>query len=576
MKKARLLAFILACVLAVSVAGCGSNPGTTSSGTTGDVAATSATTDTTSTEEGAAKSEKPTYPLITPGSETLTVATMDNWFATKSYNNNLPVYQELEKLTGVTIKWEATPVNDYDQVMTTRLASGANLPDVFVVPWDSNPDKLGIDGISIPMNNLIKDNAYYLNMLMNFNPSVRSGITAADGNIYAYPGFGEGLVTSAAEMESGNLTNPGANICPNVSAIRKDWLDKLGLKMPETLDDWYNILKAFKTQDPNGNKKADEIPVTATFNIRDIYRFGEAFGLYRSGNAEGRWDVDANGKIYFKDIDTRFKQTLEFLNKLYNEGLLDPEYASAGFSKTSEKINRNLVGAVTSDWMSNFGTYNANLKTAGVADANWVPVKPIKNPDGKSLITNRWSVWKTMAISKSCKNPELAMKWIDIHTLSPEGIRLQTLGVEGLSYKMENGKPVLTEMATKNPDGIGPQEYLRSLGAWGQVSYVQTKEAYEVLWADQPDIIAFAAKFPIEDIRDPFPTGLPFSDEETDIRTEFETNINTYCDEMAIKFIEGKESLDKFDAYVEGVKKYGLEELTAAYQSAYERFMSAK
>lgn len=359
--------------------------------------------------------------------------------------------------------------------------------------------------------------------------------------------------------------------------IRKDWLDKLNLKMPETLDDWYNVLKAFKTQDPNGNGKADEIPVAATFNIRDVYRFGEAFGLYRSGNAEPRFEADESGKIFFKDTDSRFKETLQFLNKLYSEGLMDPEYSTAGFDKTTGKISRNLIGALTSDWMSNLNTYNTSLKTAGVEEANWVPVRPIKNPDGKSMITNRWSVWKTAAISKDCKNPELAMKWLDFHSLSEEGVRLQMFGTQGDSYELKDGKPVLTEKATKNPDGIGAQEYLRSLGAWGQLPYPQTKEGYEVLWADQPDTLAFAGTFQPEDIRAPFPNNaLPFTDEETAIRTDVETNIFTYCDEMSIKFIEGKESFDKFDDYVKNVQSYGLSQLTEAYQNAYDRFLSAQ
>lgn len=524
------------------------------------------------------KAEKPQLPLAEPGKETLTIATMDNWFATKSYNDNLPVYEEFEKLTGVKIVWEAIPINDYDQVMGTRLASGKNLPDIFVIPWEANADQLGFDGIAMPLNQLIDENAYYLNQLMEKYPVVRSGITAADGNIYAYPGFGEGFINTAEEMESGELTDPGANVCPNVSMIRKDWLDKLNLEVPETLDDWYNVLKAFKTQDPNGNGKADEIPLTATFNVRDIYRFGEAFGLYRSGNAECRWDVGEDGKVFFKDTTDGFKKTLEFLHKLYEEGLLDPEYATAGYDKTSEKISRDLLGSLSSDWMSNIATYKGNLKTAGVEDANWIAVQPIKNPEGKSMITNRWSVWKTAAISKDCKNPELAMKWLDFQTLSAQGVALTNFGVEDVSYtKSEDGKIALTQDAVNNPDGIGAQEYLRSLGAWGQLPYPQAKQGYEVLWADQPEIIEFANSFESDQIRQPFPNSgtkaaLAFTDEENAIRTEVETNIETYCDEMAIKFIEGKESLDKFEEYTATVESYGLSQLLEVHQSAYDRF----
>lgn len=573
MRKYKRMTVVVAGVLAVSLlAGCAQ--------TKGDGKVESKGEEKTETQETEAlkKAEKPKLPLVEPGKETLTIATMDNWFATKSYNDNLPVYEEFEKLTGVKIVWEAIPINDYDQVMGTRLASGKNLPDIFVIPWEANADQLGFDGIAMPLNQLMDKNAYYLNQLMDKYPVVRSGITAADGNIYAYPGFGEGFINTAEELESGELTDPGANVCPNVSMIRKDWLDKLNLEVPETLDDWYNVLKAFKTQDPNGNGKADEIPLTATFNVRDIYRFGEAFGLYRSGNAECRWDVGEDGKVFFKDTTDGFKKTLEFLNKLYVEGLLDPEYATAGYDKTSEKISRDLLGSLSSDWMSNIATYNGNLKTAGVEDANWVAVQPIKNPEGKSMITNRWSVWKTAAISKDCKNPELAMKWLDFQTLSAEGVALTNFGVEDVSYtKSEDGKITLTQDAVNNPDGIGAQEYLRSLGAWGQLPYPQAKEGYEVLWADQPEIIEFANSFTSAQIRQPFPNSgtkaaLAFTDDENAIRTEVETNIETYCDEMAIKFIEGKESLDKFDEYVATVESYGLSQLLEVHQSAYERF----
>lgn len=525
-----------------------------------------------------AEAAKPELPFANPGEKTLTVATMDNWFATKSYNDNLPIYQEFERLTGVKIIWEAIPMDDYDQVMGTRLASGKNLPDIFVIPWDSNPDKLGYDGVAIPLNDLIEENAYYLNQVMDAYPVVRSGITSADGNIYAYPGFGEGYIKDVADLQSGNITNPGANLCLNVSMIRKDWLDKLNLEVPVTLDDWYNVLKAFKTQDPNGNGKADEIPVTPTFNVRDIYRFGEAFGLYRSGNAECRWDVDENGNVFFKDTTEGFKKTLEFLNKLYMEGLLDTEYANVGYEKTSEKINRNLVGALTSDWISNIPTYNASLKNAGIEDVNWIPVNPIQNPDGKSMVTNRWSVWKTAAISKDCKDPALAMKWLDFQTLSPEGVALTTLGIEGVSYEWQDGKAVLTEEAKHPSDGISTGEFLYTLGARGQLPYPQTKEFYDFMWGDEPTLLNYGTQFTFDQIRQPFPcsgtsAALPFTEEETAIRGELETTIMTYCDEMAIKFIEGKEPIENFDKYVETLESYGLSQLVDLHQTAYERFL---
>lgn len=564
MRKHRLASILLCCVLLVGIiSGCASksNPKTSES---------SLTTVKTDPATGPTK-----LPLVKPGSATLTVATMDNWIATKSFSENLPVYQELEKLTGVKIKWECTPVNDYSTVMQTRLAAGTNLPDIFVVPWGSSADKLGTDGISIPLNDLIPKKAFYLDELMKMNPLVKKGITGSDGKIYAYPGFGEGIISGAKDMETGVWEDPSANINIFGPVIRKDWLEKLNLKVPTTLDEWYTVLKAFKTQDPNGNKKADEIALTPTFGISDLYMFGDAFGLYMAGNAGSEWAADSKGKVAYKFTDPRFKELLTFLNKLYAEGLIDPEYASAEFSKTSEKINRNMVGALSGDWMSNFASYNKTLIKGGVTTANWAPIKSVKNPDGKAVTFKRWSIWKTTAISKDCKNPELALQWLDIHALSPKGINLQMFGVEGKSYNMKDGKAVLTDWSLKNPDGIGVFEALRTLGAWGQISYIQTKDAYNALWADQPDIIKFSESFTKEDVLEPFP-DLSFSTEELQSNSEIATNIRTYRDEMVMKFIEGKEPLSKFDEYISKIKSFGLDQVAKNYQTAYDRFQNTK
>lgn len=565
MKKQQLASILLCCALLVGIiSGCASK---TNNGTNPTTTKSSSTAVKTDPATGPTK-----LPLVKPGSATLTVATMDNWIATKSFSENLPVYQELEKLTGVKIKWECTPVNDYATVMQTRLAAGTNLPDIFVVPWGSNADKLGTDGISIPLNDLIPKNAFYLDELLKMNPLVKKGITGFDGKIYAYPGFGEGIITGVKDMETGVLEDPGANINIWGPIIRKDWLEKLKLNVPTTLDEWYTVLKAFKTQDPNGNNKADEIPLSPTFGLTDLYMFGNASGLYMSGL---EWAADSNGKVFYKFIDPRFKELLTFLNKLYAEGLIDPEYASAEFSKTSEKINRNIIGALSADWMSNFASYNKTLIKSGVTTANWAPIKPVKNPDGKAITFKRWSIWKSTAISKDCKNPKLALQWLDVHCLSPQGINLQMVGVEGKSYNMKDGKAVLTDWSLKNPDGIGVFEALRTLGAWGQVSYIQTKDAYKALWADQPDLIKFAESFAKEEVFEPFPE-LSFSTEEIQANSEIVTNVTTYRDEMVLKFIEGKESLAKFDEYVSKIKSFGLDKVAKNYQTAYDRFQNIK
>ena len=359
----------------------------------------------------------------------------------------------------------------------------------------------------------------------------------------------------------------------NVPMIRQDWLDAVGLSVPTTLDEWYTVLKAFKEQDPNGNGVADEIPLSDSWGGTNYLFAGNAFGLYLSGNAAGDFAVGEDGKLFYKYTDARYKETLAFLNKLYSEGLMDPEYATATYETSSAKIATNIVGAIASDWLSNLSQYENNLIAGGVEDANWVPVPPVKNPDGESVVHNRWPILSYAVISKDCENPALALQWMDIHCLSPEGIDLQTFGVEGSSYEVIDGVYEMTDFVLHNPDGLGSFEALRSLGAWCTgLPYIQTKDVHVAIFGEDEKILEYSAQFTGDQILDPFPS-LTFTDEEQERSAEINTNITTYKDEMTNKFIEGEESLDNFDAYVAELESYGLNDLLQIWQDAYDRYM---
>jgi putative aldouronate transport system substrate-binding protein len=521
-----------------------------------------------------AEPEKPTLPFVEPGSETLRILSADNWYAAASFADNLPVYQEFEKLTGVKIEWEVVPADQYSTVRATRLAAAVNLPDIVV--WPSNLVKLVDDGIFIDLTDLIKENAYYLNQLMEMQPLVRKANSTADGRILGFPGMGEGILDSYKDMENGFIKDPGANINLHMPAIRKDWLDKLGLEAPETLDDWYNVLKAFKERDPNGNGLADEIPLAPSWGWTNLYMFGQAYGLYMTGNAE-RWAVNADGKVVYQTLLPEFKELLIYLNKLYSEGLIDPEFTTSTYDLTLEKTTRNVVGAVPSEWMSNPPSWTNNLKAGGIADANFISIKgPSEIATGANKTTNRWPVFAgDCAITKDCKNPELAVKWLDFHLASPEGIKLQMFGVEGISYEMVDGAPKFNDFVLNNPDGLGMFEAVRSLGGWGQVSYIQTADAYREIYAANPEIVELSASFASEDVLLPFPNlSLVLTADEREEFTDLLTDAETYMNEMIIKFIEGKEPIDKFDEYVETTLSMGLERAIEIYQAGYDRFNS--
>lgn len=182
---------------------------------------------------------------------------------------------------------------------------------------------------------------------------------APDGNIYVL----------ASVVEARNMINfPGFG-------MRKDWLKKLGLNEPDTIEDWYNILKTFKEKDPNDNGQADEIPFLG--GIKTLYYFGEAYGLSITEITKG-WAIDENGKVQYHWIHPNLKEFLIEMNKWYKDGLLDPDLLSQSTDKYNARAIGNIAGAVQQYTMM-FPQWNAQMKE-NYPEANWGSVIPPKGP----------------------------------------------------------------------------------------------------------------------------------------------------------------------------------------------------
>ena len=123
------------------------------------------------------------------------------------------------------------------------------------------------DGRIIRLNELIDSYAPNLKRIIESDPDVKKQIALDDGTIYMFPL----LKLDALKL---NATS--------VLIMRQDWLDKLNLKVPTNIDEWYTVLKAFKEQDPNGNGKPDELPFTGNWgpgNLTKLHDFAAAFGV---------------------------------------------------------------------------------------------------------------------------------------------------------------------------------------------------------------------------------------------------------------------------------------------------------
>lgn len=491
--------------------------------------------------------------IVKDGSVTLTIVTNQNYYPQADYSTGLPVLKAIEEKTGVKIQWEV-PSGGWLTVLRTKIAANDELPDIIRTPGNYDVVKFGTAGVFQYHEELIEKNAPNFKKRFKENPVLKALQTAPDGHIYAlgWDNQGESFVNSYA------------------LAVREDWLDKLNIPEPKTIDDWYNMLKLFKTKDPNQNGKDDEVGY-ASDTIEDFTLMSAGFGLH-SIWSKYIWP-DANNKLQNELVTPAYREFLTFMNRLASEKLVDPNWDTATAKTLSELISSNVVGASTM-YIGETAVYNSTLKGNGVADAKYIPVAPPQGAGGQKNYyeANGPLSVATFGITRSCKNPDIAMQWLDYVCASPEGIEFMNFGINGKSYTKEGGEYKFTDFVAKNPDGLDPLSALRSLGALAHLPRVDSEKLQRMLMESNKLV-------PMVDKISPYlklmrPTVLDTPEEAKEVDT-LNKSIDPYVSSMMIKFINGTESLQNFDSFVQKLKELGLDRLMEIKQIQYDRFLKA-
>src|SRR5699024_199237 len=203
-----------------------------------------------------------------PESLSYWIALDANVAATSKNLNEVGVYQEIEKITGTKVDFKH-PSGEGEQVTEqfNLMLNSKDLPDVIETNWltvPKGPDNAINTGTIIRLNELIEEHAPNFNQYLNDNPDIKKMITTDEGNIYSFP-FIRG--DEALRVFMGPM-------------LRKDWLDKLDLDVPETIDEWEEVMTAIREGDPNGNGEKDETPLLLELGeIKGYGAFASAWGI---------------------------------------------------------------------------------------------------------------------------------------------------------------------------------------------------------------------------------------------------------------------------------------------------------
>lgn len=465
---------------------------------------------------------------------------------TKSLAN----WKAVEAATNVKLDWQLISTQVKDEQFNLIMASG-NLPDVMAFyegkSGFSSVNKFGSQGAFLPVEDLIAEHAPNLKRVVLDDPTVREALVAADGHIYYIP------MLSALNAARGWF-------------IRYDWLNAVGRDVPTTTDELYDVLYAFRNEDPNGNGIKDEIPMV--FRGRGDDAFYNLGALAYAFDADTDWVV-RDGIVTFGPVEEQYKLYLAYIAKLYADGLIDQEVLTRAGNPRTDLFGKDVAGCIH-DWFASTATLNDTLgeEIPGFNLRHFAPPVGTAAEPYTRIQMSKVRADGGWSISHSNADPVATIKMMDF-LFTPEGNALVNFGVEGDTYTMKDGIPVYTDKITNNPER-GFHEALVTNGLQWKIGLQQDIE-YEKQFANA---IATEARLDYMEnyIIEEFPL-LSFTEDERMLIDDKLSQIKLYTAEMTAKALVGGIKPAEYDKVFSRLHTMGLNEVQALYQAAYDRKM---
>lgn len=500
--------------------------------------------------------------IVFPLEEEVTITFMvrgteDTSFKTKIAENKL--WKRLKEESNVNIEFIFLGTEP-EQKLTLLINSG-NYGDVLV----GGPVLNAISASRYFASGIFQDLTDYVNedympnlmKLINDDPEIKSMISSADGKIYTLPQING--------LEGSPLESP--------IWINKAWLDKLGLGIPTTIDEFTAVLRAFKTGDPNGNGVQDEIPYLVS-TANEFYSLEAIYGCwgmaFKNGELDGFCGIK-DGKVYFGPTQEAYKEAVAYQAMLYQEGLMWSEVFTASASTASAKLtsDRCVVGCFTSNTIPK-STYQEEYvclvppKVEGY-EACWYVNPSLTAAKDRFYVTDK------------CKNVGVVMKFMDYFYEFENAFELQYgAESEGRWYMDENGNRVLIDNLTPEESNRIDTEYPTILDMVERFTNAITKEDYKtvisknfVSYKTAWDTYGNAGALNDEIWPRPY-----YLNEDANKIYRLTTDIFYHVNTYRARWITGEADINKeWDEYINKLEDLDVNEMVSIMQRAYDSYL---
>lgn len=520
--------------------------------------------------------EPNTFPIA---NEVITLKVFASQDGEHSRADNLQT-KELEEKLGIKIDWVIAPTGSFREKLNLLFAGG-NAEGVDLILTAAGGDRLdmvteaqlGAQGLLIPLNEYYDTISVGYKAAFEDLPGFREYITTPDGNIYSMPNVDGSLhVQYMLKLW-----------------INTKWLDNLDLDLPRTTEEFYQVLKAFKEQDANGNGDPnDEIPFSTMKEFLSAQIDGFLMAPFQLTPLTTRLYLDG-GTVTFSPVKEGYREGLRYLNRLYSEGLINPESFSQDIDN-QVNVNENGEDAVIGCFLGLRPGFACDLRTIPNSKKweQYVSLDPPVGPSGSA--TAAWDPYTMYVTGMSliptgAQNPEAAFRMLD-YLATEEGSIRTYYGTEGVHWRRavegEVGLDGEPSAITVLPQAATDQNY-----KWDQLAGLIRNTRFTVWTTTDPDpygenvaplngrqILMYNGSLAHQAVSQPLESVLPglyFAEDVSEQIALAKTNVMDYTLESIVRFITGDLSLDDdWDAYVQTLHDIGLQEYLDMYQTTYD------